>query len=91
MGDLVLEGLVLLVLLDLVELDFEVVDLGFDALERVLVFLELDLGVLECLLGRLQFGLPAGEGRLAGGQRPGARGQSVSQGLGTLMQQVKVA
>ena len=43
-GDLVLEGLVLVVLLDLVELDLEVVDLGVDALERMFVFLELNLG-----------------------------------------------
>ncbi len=48
-GDLVLEGLVLVVLLDLVELDLEVVDLGVDALERMFVFLELDLAVLQCL------------------------------------------
>ena len=43
-GDLVLERLVFFVLLDLVELDLEVVDLGLDALERVLVLLELNLG-----------------------------------------------
>ena len=60
-------------------------------LKRVLVFLELNLAVLQCLLGGFQLGLPVGEGRLAGGQCPGAGSQSISQRLGTLMQQVKVA
>ena len=91
MGDLVLEGLVFFVFLDLVELDLEVVDLGVDALERMFVFLELDLAVLQCLLGGFELGLPGGEGRLAGGQCSGAGSQSISQCLGTLMQQVKVA
>ena len=78
-GDLVLEGLVLFVLLDQVELDLQVVDLGFDALERVFVFLELNLAVLECLAGLFQFGLAVGQGRLCGrpvswGRKPGGRG-----------------
>ena len=38
-GDLVLEGLVLFVFLDLVELDLEVVDLGVDALSECSCFL----------------------------------------------------
>ena len=63
--DLVLEGLVFVVLLDLIELDLEVVDLGIDALERMLVFLQLDLGVLQCLSGGFQFGLAVGESGLA--------------------------
>ena len=91
MRDLILEGLVFLVLLDLVELDLEIVDLGLLGLEGVLVLLELHLGVLERLAGFLDVGLAAGQGGLAGGQRPGGRGEAVAQGLGTLMEDVKVA
>ena len=91
MGDLVLEGLVFFVLLDLVQLDLEVVDLGLDGLERVLVLLDLHLAVLERLAGGFQLGLAVGQGRLAGGQRLGPGSQPVSQRLGTLMQLVEVA
>ena len=72
MGDLVLEGLIFLVLLDLVELGFQIVDLGLLGLEDVLVLLEVHLGVLECFAGFFDLGLPAGQGGLPTGQRPGA-------------------
>ncbi len=53
-GNLVLKGLVLVVLLNLVELDRQVVNLGLMRLERVLAFLDLDLRILECLTSGLE-------------------------------------
>src|SRR5262249_11913938 len=79
------------VLLDLVQLDLEVVDLGLDALERVLVLLDVHLGILERLAGRLHLALACCQGRLARRERLGAGAESVAQRPGALMQQVEVA
>ena len=85
MGNLILEGLVLFVLLDLVELGLQVIDLGLNALERVFVFLEMHLGILERLAGGFQFGLACREGQPAGGQGLGTGAQTIAQRSCTLM------
>ena len=79
MGDLVLEGLVFVVLLDLVELDLQVVDLGLDALERVLVLLDVHLGVLERLAGGLQLGLAVARAAWRAASVLGPEAEAVAQ------------
>ncbi len=83
--DLVLDRLVLVVLLDRVELDLQVVDLGLNALNGVFLLLELHPGVLMRLLRGLQGGLAVGQGKLPGGEGLGSRGQPVANRLGALM------
>ena len=90
-GDLVLDRLVFLVLLDLVELDLQVVDPGLLALEQVLALLSWTLASCSALAGVLQRRLARGERRLPGGERLGPRGQAVAKGLGPLVELVEFA
>ena len=78
-------------LLDQVELDPEVVGLGLLALEVVLVLLDGDLLVLECLAGVFHRLLPSFEREPPRGQGLGAGGQPVAQGFRPLVEQVQVA